>query len=68
MYHRILVPLDGSPTAEAGLREAFNAVLGSMCPIVCARGLLSECTPTPSDNVRDNGSHTRGPRAAPPRP
>lgn len=24
MYHRILVPLDGSPTAEAGLREAIS--------------------------------------------
>ena len=24
MYHRILVPLDGSPTAEAGLRHAID--------------------------------------------
>ena len=24
MYHRILVPLDGSPTAEAGLRHAIG--------------------------------------------
>lgn len=24
MYHRILVPIDGSPTAERGLREAIR--------------------------------------------
>ncbi len=28
MYHRILVPLDGSPTSERGLREAIKLVAG----------------------------------------
>jgi nucleotide-binding universal stress UspA family protein len=28
MYHRILVPLDGSPTSERGLREAINLAAG----------------------------------------
>lgn len=28
MYHRILVPLDGSPTSECGMREAIKLVSG----------------------------------------
>ncbi len=34
MYHRILVPLDGSPTAEAGLRHAIGLAAATKAKLV----------------------------------
>lgn len=34
MYHRILVPFDGSPTSERGLTEAIRIAAGSPCQLV----------------------------------
>lgn len=33
MYHRILVPLDGSPTSERGAREAIQLAAGQECTL-----------------------------------
>jgi nucleotide-binding universal stress UspA family protein len=33
MYHRILVPLDGSPASERGLREAIKLAAGQDCTL-----------------------------------
>ncbi|MCD2344251.1 universal stress protein [Ideonella azotifigens] len=35
MYHRILVPVDGSPTSRRGLQEAIAIAKAAAAPSAC---------------------------------
>lgn len=67
MYHRILVPLDGSPTAEAGLRHAIDLASALKAKLVLLHvmddfALMVEMSSVTSydtmrDALRQHGQH-----------